>query len=375
MLMAGCSKDITPSPSNDPDAWMYNETLPVPIRFSASTEPATKGAAINEAQDMEGKQFGFFAVSSQVSDWRNDTGLDMPQNALATCELVDGTNQVQFSFDKGPYYYPQTYTDNYTFYGYHAIRAENYVRQSPDSLFVVVEVGRTDILWGKAKAETQTVDGEPYDGFNARYIRKTGIQPRMEFKHSTACVSFKAKTDYSEFASNNDGKDRIVVNGVTVLNTVTAAILRVAVKDEVTEDRNGKPIVQEEWEGSLRPSSRKDLAAEDVKTEPLTEESERLCGDMFLAPSETITVRLDYTVESGDMTTKSYSSTYTLSPKFTSEGNAMTGFHAGYKYNYNFIIYTPERIAIEATVEEYKSAFGKDGEGNDIFEDVKPENE
>lgn len=379
MLMAGCSKDITPSPSNDPDAWMYNETLPVPIRFSASTEPATKGAAINEAKDMEGKQFGFFAVSSQVTDWKEDTGLEMPQNALATCKLVEGTDdQVQFTFDQGPYYYPQTYADNFTFYGYHAIRAENYVRQSPDSLFVVVEVGKTDILWAKAKAEPSKAkvdDGNLYEGFNARYIRKTGNQPVMNFKHSTACVSFKAKTEYSDFATNNEGKDRITVTGVTVLKTVSAAVLRIAVKDDVTVDRNGKPIIQDEWEGSLRPTGFKDLSANDVKTEPLTDKAESLCSDFFLAPSETVTVRLDYTVDSGEMKTKSYSSTYTLAPEFTSEGTDMTGFHAGYKYNYNFIIYTPERIAIEATVEEYKSAFGKDGEGNDIFEDVKPDNE
>ena len=372
MLMAGCSKDITPSPSNDPDAWMYNETLPVPICFSASTELATKGAAINKAQDMVGKQFGFFALSSQVEDWSKITGLEMPQNALATCEL-NGSDQVQFSFDQGPYYYPQTYADNFTFYGYYARRSKDQVILREDHISVYVDVGNTDILWAKAEAEPSKAkvdDGNLYEGFNARYIRKTGNQPVMNFKHVTACVSFTAKTEYSEFAANinNAAKDRIVVTGVWILNTVTRATLGIAKKDNSAD-----------WEGCLEPKETSHISYTngDVRQEPLTDKAEILCDDFFLAPSETITVRLDYIVKSGEQNDKlkEYSSTYTLSPKFTSEGNAMTGFHAGYKYNYNFIIYTPERIAIEATVEEYKSAFGKDGEGNDIFEDVKPDNE
>lgn len=376
MLMAGCSKESHTVSSPDPDAWMYDETLPVPIRFGVSNLPVTK-AAIDTPADMVGKEFGFFATNSNIEDWKQDSGLEMPQNASATCQLLDNGN-VQFNFAGGPYYYPQTSHDNYTFYGYHALRDENFIRDSKDSLFVVVEVGKTDILWAKAKAESFTDDdGQTYEGYNARYIRKSGNQPFMEFKHSTACVTFNARTEKSAYAEANEGKDQVKITGVTVNSTVTQAVLRIALKDGITQDKLGKPITQEGWEGSLRPTNKKDLSATSVVSEVLTETSSPICEDFFLYPSgegESITITLDYEVisgESGDTAIHQYSSTYELLPEVKQgEMSGKKGFFAGYKYNYNFIVYTPERIGIEATVEPYVSAFGDDG-----YEDVYPENE
>ena len=148
ITMAGCSKDIKPS-SPDPDAWMHDLSLPVPIQFGA-TSVQTKAGDISTAADMVGKKFGFYAVSDKVVDLTADNNLSMPQNLMATCEMVPNTDNkvVRFNLEGGPYYYPTTNTDNYTFYGYHAhVSGQGIERASKDSLFLVVEVGSTDIMW------------------------------------------------------------------------------------------------------------------------------------------------------------------------------------------------------------------------------------
>lgn len=378
IMMAGCSKDNSVS-SPDPDAWMYDASLPVPIRFGVSGGPMTK-AAINNVYDMVSAEqdFGFFAVHDNMTAFNSQTGLDMPQNALADCKLVQGSNPatVQFTFDGGPYYYPTTSDNNYSFYGYYARVTEN-VSPQADRIVIVTDLGDTDILWAKAVAEpiTITKNGLPttYNGFNARYIRKSAEEDRdadgvadgkirhpfMNFEHLTACVAFNAKTEYSAFAEANPGKDQVKITNVTVLNTVARARLVVAHKDPSLE-------------GTFEVIRKGDVSAE-VTGKVLTETADSLCNDLFIAPSQSITVKLEYEViaEAG-ATPKKMSSEYELTPEVkTGDKAGQTGFFAGYKYNYNFIVYTPERIHIEATVEPYEYAFG----GADDFEEVYPEDE
>lgn len=379
ILMAGCSKDAHTASSPDPDAWMYNETLPVPIRFSSGDLLATKAAAINSPEDMVGKEFGFFATHNNMATLSDSNGLDMPQNALGTCVAVPESNPatVQFNFEGGPFYYPQTSINNYTFYGYYARVTEN-VSPQAERIVVVTEVGKTDILWAKAVAEPFDLKNEDnttttYEGFNARYIRKSqsidadndgtadGVikHPFMTFKHLTSCVTFKAKTEFSAFAESNPGKDRVTITKVSVLNTLTRGRLIVAHKDEALE-------------GTFETIRKGELSSE-ITDGILTEEPKVLTEDpFFIAPAESITIRLDYDVIPEDgAAVKSFSSEYVLTPEVQNGDKAgQTGFFAGYKYTYNFIVYTPERIGIEATVEPYVSAFG-----DDEYEDVYPENE
>lgn len=385
--MASCSKDIAPVPSPDPDAWMYDETLPVPIRFGVGELPATKGA-INSLAEMQGKDFGFFYTHSGNDDWRQNTeearGMKMPQNAHATCLVIpDGddnpdNDKVQFKFTDGTYYYPSTSDNNYTFYGYYARIDQKYERYAKDSIFVLATVGYDDILWAKAVADKVTdAEGKEYYGYNARYLRKGGAQPLMNFTHSTARLSLSAKTKQSMYAGENPDSDVIKIKSLKVENAVSSAVLRIALKDGVTADAKGKPIDQKEWEGSLRPSSRKSLDAKNLSTDFLTTTSVELCDDFFLYPegegkSISITVTYEVYAKSTDAApVQEFTATYDLLPEVKAGDKVGTkGFYAGYWYKYNFIVYTPERVGIEATVEPYQSAFG-DG----VTEDIYPDNE
>lgn len=385
--MAGCSKDIEPVSSPDPDAWIYDASLPVPILFSSGSMPTTKAAPIDTPEDMarDGKEFGFFATHDKMDALNENNGLDMPQNALATCQLVEGSNPqtVQFNFDGGPFYYPPTSLNNYTFYGYYARVTEN-VSPQADRIVVVTEVGKTDILWARAVAETfdlpdvdkagnPTGDTTAYKGFNARYIRKSqdidadedgtadGIikHPFMTFKHLTSCVTFKAKTELSAFAEQNPSKDQVKITKVTVLNTLTRGRLIIAHKNP-------------DLEGTFETIRVGNISTE-ITDGLLSEETRVLTEDpFFIAPSESITIKLDYDVIPEDgVDAKHFSSEYVLSPE-VKEGPEYgnKGFFAGYKYSFNFIVYTPERITIEATVDPYVPAFGED-----VYEDVYPDNE
>ena len=352
--MAGCSKNIEPA-SPDPDAWIHDLSLPVPIQFGAQDAVQTKaGGAISTAADMKGKKFGFYSVSDKVSNLTLDNGLGMPQNISAECELIPGsTDKVRFTLDGGPYYYPTTSnSDNYSFYGYHAhVSGQGIERASKDSLFLVVEVGETDILWGKAVATPEWVeaDQKTYEGFNARYVRKTLKHPTMEFKHLTASVNFSAEVKASAFSQANPGADAITITKVTIKQVDTKAVLRLA----LGQDAIAAGINQEEWEGTLRlPADRTkgDLTATGGNLNSL--------GSFFILPTESINVELEYTVGG-----KPFSYKYELIPTVKEGDKAgQQGFFAGYQYSYKFVVYTPERISIEATVKPYESAFGDEPE-------------
>ena len=383
--MASCSKDIAPVPSPDPDAWMYDETLPVPIRFGASSQPLTKGEAIEGPADMAGKDFGFFAFHDAMTSWGSTTGNTFVDNGISGWsqnmigECVVSGDKVQFDFDGGPYYYPQISTDNYTFYGYHARTTE--VRPSTNSIDVVVEIGHEDILWGKAEAEEFTlgegVNAVTYEGFNARYIRKsteedldadgnpdgTARHPFMEFKHLTSRLSISAKTEKSQYAENNAGKDQVTITKVSVLNTDVKANLRVAHRTDATAEAVFSKRAHD-GKGNIDSGNISVL---------LTETSQSLCDDFFILPegeNSKVTLQIDFTVDSGEGKTYTTSSVYTLDPEIKADGElkGKHGFFPGLHYKYNFIVYTPERVVIEATVLDYVSAFG-DGETEDVYPD------
>ena len=98
-LFVGCSeKNIEPS-VNAEDAWMYDASLPVPIKFTMGEGSLTKGTQVASLDDMVGKKFGFYAVNSgRDADNMGTYTTAIPalletgwkQGVGATCQLVDG---------------------------------------------------------------------------------------------------------------------------------------------------------------------------------------------------------------------------------------------------------------------------------------------
>ena len=351
-LFAGCSeKNIEPSVNAD-DAWMYDETLPVPIRFSASSGSLTKGA-INNVSDMVGKTFGFYAVDSgadhanPAEGWSISTpNLSMPQGAMATCEEI-GDGKVRFNFLEGPYYYEQTDWTPYTFYGYYAhiedIEApdyseDQYENKTSEYIYVFLNIGQTDILWGKAApaapGSVETSKGSIAYGFNAPYLRNGGKQPFMTFKHVTACLEVTAQVEASKQAGASPVK--MTIKEFELKEVPIKDALFIAHKDATKE-------------GTFANQARRQTGSLFMKgIDPamiLTDSPQSIGNSLFLSPVQgPITTSLKYVVGGTEFTTN-----IVLNPQ--------GGFEAGKRYRYNFKIAAPEQIIIEATVEPYIDAW------------------
>ena len=122
-VFAGCSKNnINTSPVDPEDAWMYDATLPVPIRLGANSTTLTKGAQINSLAAMDGKTFGFYAVNSgnDYAVTGNNWSTSVPSMPLEPgVQGVYNAETNRFDFVGGPYFYDQTDWTPYTFYGYY----------------------------------------------------------------------------------------------------------------------------------------------------------------------------------------------------------------------------------------------------------------
>ena len=146
ILMAGCSKNNPQQP--DPDAWVHDLSLPVPIQFG-SPLPVTKAVGFVDASDLEGIDIGVYGLDKSADAVWNLQDLTSGDVILANKK---GTiTQGSIDLEGGPYYYPRVSEKNYTFYGY-------YPKTSPTTsdgggLYVNVPLVNTDVLWSRAEAK------------------------------------------------------------------------------------------------------------------------------------------------------------------------------------------------------------------------------
>ena len=195
MCMTGCGKH---KPDSDPNAWMEDLSLPVPINFGSSS--LTK----SEINTMDGVTFGVFAVehgdASQI-DWKGGPSL-LLNNVTATKDPSTGMAVL----DGGPYYYPMDNHRNFSFYGYYPTTYTDEtpvsVSRADESLVATMRIkDNQDILWSYSLAKTtKASNGTTYSGFNGRYIRKVVLEdnsklPKLEFKHLTTNLVFNAKAN------------------------------------------------------------------------------------------------------------------------------------------------------------------------------------
>lgn len=364
-VFAGCSKNnINTTPVDPEDAWMYDATLPVPIRLGANSTTLTKGAQINTLAEMDGKTFGFYAVNSgnDYAVTGNNWSTSVPSMPLEPgVQGVYNAETNRFDFVGGPYFYDQTDWTPYTFYGYYAHvndmsnpDSDNGLQESvvnSEKIFVRLGIGHTDILWGKAEAGSVTTSsGDLCYGFNAPYLRNGGAQPIMKFQHMTACVSFKVQ----QVGANN------ITMNVTELSVDEAPLyanLVIASKNPAEEGKFASKLGEP---GKIMLGG---LPQQISATSP-----ELGTESLFLYPQESYKVTLSYAYGN-------FTDSYTVELKpvtkvIDAEGyvTKVDGFLAGYHYTYNFKVYSPEEIVIEAEIEPYKPAFG-----DDVWEDVDPE--
>ena len=227
--MASCSNEENVQVASvDDDAWVYDESLPVPVTFAAPhVAVQSKAAMTNET--FKTAKIGLLGLSDGTEDWNasveNSTVL-IPNMEIT---LVDG--QIQLENE----YYPMDSKENFSFYGY-------YPYCSSSAGYLTVEAGRNiyalhrgigdiDILYAFAEATPREYESVTYEGFNAKYIRairKNGeeetYKPKLEFKHVLTGLDFVVKKP--EGASDV----AMTLKALSVLNVATEVRLTVASK-------------------------------------------------------------------------------------------------------------------------------------------------
>ena len=217
IVMAGCSKNAAPEQPSAPleNAWMYDESLPVPIQFGMSSGVGlqTKTTMIENWSDLE-YPLGIFALDLE-GDLDNDTGIYLKNERAEAVEDVErGKYLIKFEESK---YYPYSSDRNFSFFGYYP-RFGTAPACYRDSIRIPIPVdqwGKHDILCASSFAERQYVKKGPngnyipavygqdatayYDGFNAAYIRHLNRNnlyeqkmPNLSFQHKTTCFEFEA---------------------------------------------------------------------------------------------------------------------------------------------------------------------------------------
>ena len=269
VFAAGCSKNIGTEKKPLENAWIYDETLPVPIQFGMTGMDVKVKSSFNSLDDIEGERFGIIAMDPGSRKVCLDT-------VSAICEYDKVVDRHVFQFSEKQYY-PYSSDSNYSFFAYYKGSNKASPFYDEDCVRYPVEGshwGCDDIMWARADAKTLYVKhlaeinpdtGEEwgyvpakkdvdatayYDGFNAAYIRYIAKEkpegdidhsyvsnlPSLNFKHLTTNIRFLAVIDKNPATEFDVGP---VIKSLTIKGDEihTGADLIVAGYNDVEEGR------------------------------------------------------------------------------------------------------------------------------------------
>ena len=341
-VLAGCSKTPTDAsvstvPAED-DAWVYDETLPVPVTFSApGLDMSMTKAEIPGAIDgsvMSGLDIGVFGLATEEGAPAWDTS-DNSTVLIYNRKVTTGEDgSVKFT---PAVYYPVDSDKSFSFYAYYPHRS---CTADGNSYSVSYSLGYTDILWAEDHATTFGTS-PVYEGYNAnycRYVKQIGradLMPALNFRHLLTAVRFIAKT--SSDVSN------VTVQRLYVTNVNTHATLQVAgdtagVMEYYTQD--GEP-------STGRIYLRKDpaVATGELGVVPTVGGVE--LGTLMLEPCTAVNVEVTLLVNNG---VANSSNTVTAS---------LTGnFEAGRRYALTLTVKSPEEVELSTSLVPWDDVTG-----------------
>lgn len=259
-LAVGCSKEL---PTVNENAWIYDESLPVPIQFgSLSTGMVTK-AAVSNLVGLTGKPIGVFAWG-EGSDDSMETSAEsiFPAGFMrAQVEDISGAVGSLKFWEKDAQasttvYYPMSSKYNYSFYAYYTGEEPALGTYGENDYSIDVDFSQpfTDILWGKCSDSNLpygdalphlTYKENPIKGFNSRFSRaaaKAGepegadrekYLPKIEFQHLCSAFSFFAKGDDDPSMTPEkltELNEHVKINSVEITNVPISATLIVAAR-------------------------------------------------------------------------------------------------------------------------------------------------
>ena len=273
-LAAGCSKDVETEKKPVVNAWIYDESLRVPIQFGLAEFGVKVKSTFNDLDDLSGQRLGVVAVDPRKG-WADAFGAKNESvvcldDEIVTCEYDDakGRHMLQFS---QPRYYPYQSTHNFSFFAYFKGENESAPVYEADRIRLPIPEGlwgNQDIVYARADADTLYVkyseevnpsSGEPwgyvpavkgedatafYTGFNASYIRYSAKDkpsegpdhayathlPTLNFDHPATNIRFVAVLDENN-STGHDVVPTITSVGIKGEEIYTGADFNIVHKD------------------------------------------------------------------------------------------------------------------------------------------------
>ena len=350
-ILIGCSKNGPDTP-RDPNAWMYDESLPVPVMMNSVTEAATKASV----EDLDGIKIGVMGLDGRegLPDWKWSGGIEYPQHQgilLNNQEASIVSGAIQFA--DGPKYYPIAGSNAYNFYAYHPKQTISYIDNVVSTTYNYI--GDTDILWADATRDP---------GYNAAYIRGQlelknegkiseedwkNANPNFNFEHKLTYLKFKLQATEENALNLNEAG--VKITGLKITNTYNSVKLIIA--DRYNPENNGTvvPTGTAYTPISLKKDGNATFAL-DINSGTTDDKGNKVLefgdGLMLLPEPEDNQFTGELTISRGDGVTETIPLTF-KDPKFESDGR---NFVAGHKYTFSIVL---KQLA---TLQAYASLVG-----------------
>ncbi len=360
-ILIGCSKNGPDTP-RDPNAWMYDESLPVPVMMNSVTEAATKASV----ESLDGITIGVMGLDGRegLPDWKWSGGIEYPQHQgilLNNQEASIVSGAIQFA--DGPKYYPIAGSNAYNFYAYHPKQTISYIDNVVSTTYNYI--GDTDILWADATRDP---------GYNAAYIRGQlelknegkiseeewkNANPNFNFEHKLTYLKFKLQATEENALNLNEAG--VKITGLKITNTYNSVKLIIA--DRYNPENNGTvvPTGTAYTPISLKKDGNATFAL-DINSGTTDDKGNKVLefgdGLMLLPEPEDNQFTGELTISRGDGVTETIPLTF-KDPKFESDGR---NFVAGHKYTFSIVL---KQLA---TLQAYASLVGWETDDDEIIE-------
>ncbi len=327
LFAAGCSKA---APAEDENAWVYDESLRVPVLFgsAASVDAATKAIQYGPVTGsvMNTLDVGIVGVAEKESNatpvtWSTDLDGSVLIDNLGVTTTAEGA--VVFS---PKIYYPFGNKYAYSFYSYYPYtNSDGETATVQDGAYrITYGLGNTDILWAEAVAEDY--NGTP--GYNAAYCRAVKLDgvdsqyyPKLQYRHLLTALVFRVVGKDTDI-ENYDVK----VTGMQITGTSSQATLCIA-------DSNGAQT------GTLTGNEDGgDIGFTSLEVVPTSEEAE-LCTILAM-PASNYAARVTLTVDGAN------ESSVDLKLGNT---DGSTEYRAGYIYYFTVTVNNPQEVTVVET--------------------------
>ena len=361
-IMAGCSKTKTeaqPDTVTGPDdEWVTDETLPVPVNFSApqiGLESKASAIRIDALANLEIGVLGVVTTDGVITadlNSANESDAYLPgmKNVKAVVNEnpneSDGKTYITFKDGEDAdltIYYPFNNVITYSFYSYYPYVEE--VTPSAESFTVEYELGSTDILW----AEDHATDAGTVKGFNPKYIRTVaGNTEKYSGDEYAANFNFNHKTTGLRFyAQSIETTPNVTVTGLRLVNVPTKATLYVASKDSGNPSGTLVPAeldMEEEDNNVITLTTSEAPGSEVLNITPSSTENEGKgaeIGTLLVAPATSYQLEVDIKRNDSD-------ETLTI-PAVIPEGT----YEAGTMYSLSIRVYNAEKVEIYVDLEPW----------------------